>query len=341
MILALACAAALAADSTATPSPTAVDPLVGHFNVKVYNSAAELVANVYEGVTSSDPSGLRAAPAPTPLYATTVVQIFLEGISPAQDIFWNGLDLSGQPAAAGIYVIKAEIQEADGSTANLVTSVATFGPTELSVQVYNAAGELVRQLYSGIIMAAPTSMSLSAATLTLGSGTVTVLLSGLQPANAPITWDGTDQDGHAVVPGAYTVQSAYSGGGAPRVVDTRPLSVLPAATPTPTSTSTATPGSSAHVPIPRKAVAGLPLGPNPVAHGQPLCLSFNTAPLQCALDVFSLSGAKITHRVFDHPGFSACWSTGSVAPGIYLIHLDVTDVGGDKEERWQKVAVIR
>jgi hypothetical protein len=81
-------------------------------------------------------------------------------------------------------------------------------PDHLSVGIYNAAGELVKTVYSGSSQASPGGFSLSGGAFVPLSGSVAVQFSGLlQNGQQSVSWDGTNNAGQAVSGGTYYVKA--------------------------------------------------------------------------------------------------------------------------------------
>jgi hypothetical protein len=72
----------------------------------------------------------------------------------------------------------------------------------------------------------------------------------------------------------------------------------------------------------------------PARIGQPLCLYFASPAGTSKAELFGVSGERVVTTSFSAQD-QACLSTQSLAPGIYLLRLNV-----DGQERWQKVAIV-
>lgn len=95
-----------------------------------------------------------------------------------------------------------------------ITQSFTFSPTPIPlpypirIQLYNAAGELVRTLYEGDGQFVPSSVGLSSPTLAAGSGTMSFTFHGALRGigNGPdssVVWDGSNDSGQMVKSGQY------------------------------------------------------------------------------------------------------------------------------------------
>jgi hypothetical protein len=109
---------------------------------------------------------------------------------------------------------------------------------------------------------------------------------------------------------------------------------------TPTRTITVTPSISPTGPPFLYTGAGhLLLAPVPVRHGGPWQLFCDKQPISSRWRIYDIAGELVAAPEFN--GALASYSTGRLAPGVYLVHLDVDFEDGSKRSAWQKVAVIR
>jgi hypothetical protein len=87
------------------------------------------------------------------------------------------------------------------------SETAVVMPFQLTLSVYNSAGERVKQLYSGGVSAWPGNASLDPAILGAWSGPDAVarlLIHGVTPdGSTSLTWDGNNQQGQPVANGTY------------------------------------------------------------------------------------------------------------------------------------------
>jgi hypothetical protein len=81
------------------------------------------------------------------------------------------------------------------------------------------------------------------------------------------------------------------------------------------------------------------LAPVPVRHGGPWQLFCDKQPVSSRWRIYDIAGELVAAPEFN--GALASYSTGRLAPGVYLVHLDVDFEDGSKRSAWQKVAVIR
>jgi kumamolisin len=132
---------------------------------------------------------------------------------------------------------------------------------------------------------------------------------------------------------------------------TRTISPTFSASPTASATPTASPSFSASptfsaspsiTPSPayRHSSAGqLLLAPVPVRQGGPLALYTDKPPAKSHWRIYDIAGELVVTLNFS--GALASFSTQRLAPGIYLVQLDVEYADGSKRSALQKVAVTR
>jgi len=85
-------------------------------------------------------------------------------------------------------------------------SAPASSTVELSVDVYNAAGEVVKHLYQGSSQIQSHCFTLNETTLILGKKAVTLIFSeALQNGEVSLVWHGLNDKGQEVRPGLYTI----------------------------------------------------------------------------------------------------------------------------------------
>jgi hypothetical protein len=110
-------------------------------------------------------------------------------------------------------VTDTRTQSATITVSPTITLTPVPMPFELTVTIYNSAGEVVRGLYNGPISVLPTSISLSSSsspdgTILATGGTLTLSLPGQlgQSGLTSLTWSGTNDQSQPVSDGVYTFQ---------------------------------------------------------------------------------------------------------------------------------------
>ena len=114
-------------------------------------------------------------------------------------------------------------------------------------------------------------------------------------------------------------------------------------TPSFTPTSTPTSGLSLATLTPTQSLSGLGkvvLAPMPLRTGDNLCL-YPEKPLASShWEIFNLMGESIAKLSFD-TGYSDCWPTQGVAPGIYLVRMKLTYADGHTETVSKRIVIRR
>jgi hypothetical protein len=83
---------------------------------------------------------------------------------------------------------------------------------------------------------------------------------------------------------------------------------------------------------------GVVLAPMPVKKGGRVCLYADRTISACRWDVFNLMGVSLKHFAATSLAES-CMTTDDLAPGIYMVRLNLMYPGGDESTVWKKVLV--
>jgi flagellar hook assembly protein FlgD len=321
---------------TVTPSPTSspsltVSPTFAatpQFTLQlgVYNSAGELVVNLPSLAVDALPTSMTtSASAFIPGQGGALV-IGFPGLAPS--VVWNGTNANGQAVSGGIYIIEAVYRSPLGQTTIVSTSVqVTLAPTDVSIEVYNSAGERVRTLVTQVSENEAVVPSFSATALvpslsTAGdSGLKIVVGSGGQA----VWWNGYNDNGNPVTAGTYLVKVTWELNGAVIESFTKSITVLEAAAGDPLATAW--------------------LAPNPV----PLDMGALEIGLDPSMDAAGLSGQVYTldgilvEKLTPNAKGRLVWAFGGrgAAAGLYLIRLRMADSAGILRERTMKAALLR
>src|SRR5665213_566243 len=201
--------------------------MIGIFTVKVniYNSAGEVVKTIVvqnvdqpiDNITLSTTNLISTLQGPGSL-----IYILYNGYIIAT---WNGSDNQGQPVTNGNYLIHIDSTSLSGVVTSVSqTATVNRNLSNIMVNVYNSAGELIRTLYSSVADATGNSMTdvflssnifrpTSAGPVTTGTPSqVSIVLNSNDGTAVTIIWDGTNNSGTIVTPGVYTVDCHWSEG---------------------------------------------------------------------------------------------------------------------------------
>jgi flagellar hook assembly protein FlgD len=299
-------------------------------NINIYNSAGEVVKTIpvqsyslpINSITLSTSNQITALQGPG-----SMIQIYYGGTLIGT---WDGSNNSGNPVTNGNYTIKVDSTSSSG----IVTSVEQDATvkralSDITANIYNSAGEIVRTLYfmvSDATAAQMTNVNLSSSVMTLGSnsnGNKSLLQIVVDTTGTPVTltWDGTNNSATNVTPGTYTIQLHWDGGEGQTTNITRTVLVVGG-------------GASGTV------VAE----PNVLTNGQTLAV-FNGTGIANAwtlnAKVYTIAG-ELVKNIPGTPGSAtAQWNATGYASGVYIVAVQAQDSnGGILENQLLKVLVL-
>lgn len=228
-------------------------------------------------------------------------------------------------------------ESATASVTPSSTETFTVSPTptetppvywQVSVQVFDSSGHMIRSLYNGQVGGQPSNLDVGTGKL-LADGTALLRVRSAD-GSLDIPWDGLAPDGRFVAPGIYLIQVKWSALDKP-VVESRTASV-------------------AVIPSPNSGLSTLVVAPNPAgAGGAPVRFVWTPSARAAALRfrVYNIAGELVRDwQVSAAPGFTT-WDLRSpaqqpIADGIYVVAAQAFDHGGVGMERVvRKLAVVR
>jgi hypothetical protein len=292
--------------------------------IRVYNSAGELVKVVYSGAASLLPTALNPDKSAFVGGLDSVI-VPLPGrlANGATSASWDGGNDGGQWVKAGVYYLKLEAVDSFGQTTSLSTTLSVLpAPSESWLRIANDAGEMVWQQR---VPAPVTDFDLSGSVLALaGEGQAGATLNGVKVtlrngggAAGSFTWDGRNSQGQLVASGVYSVTlSSVETGGQVRV-ETAKLTVLR--------------GADADL------MGSAVLGPNPVRGQDWVELRYQPQPdLIASAELFTLAGERVAGQSDPAQSGSLRFSVSNLSSGVYacVLHLG-------QQRRVMKLAVIR
>jgi flagellar hook assembly protein FlgD len=151
---------------------------------------------------------------------------------------WDGKADNGNPVSNGDYQIKIDSVSPTGSVTTVTKSVTVNRSiATVTVNVYNAAGEVVRHLYTladnplGATMSNVT-LNPTAAVIKPGSATQSTVSITVLTTGSPVTlmWDATGDSGTMVTPGIYQVDVVWNDGAGTSTQISRSVMVMAAST---------------------------------------------------------------------------------------------------------------
>jgi hypothetical protein len=304
------------ATPTASATKTPVPPGIYSLDIKVYNSAGEVVAVLATNLSvPSYPSGVatQAGGAFIPDLGQ-VGTLTLQGIS--MTLAWDGTNSSGQFVSSGAYTITVLITDQYGRATTLsAVEQVLRQPVGYLVQIYNNAGELVREwdLRDGNWRLA-----------LQGNGTVDqggIALMAL-PNGAELIWDGTSALGQPVSQGVYILKVERDDGSG-QTLSTRQIMLLRRG------------ALLAHKPY---------AAPNPVPAGASAVVIFLgglNPEGSVRAGLYSLSGGLVANAALLSAGSELRLPLGHAAAGIYIASVEWVSSNAVLERHLVKVAVLR
>jgi flagellar hook assembly protein FlgD len=317
----------LSLTSTVSPTPTVTSsktpPSPFNATIQVFNAAGEEVAQIGGGAGfMSLPTGLQRA---QPNFAPDEGgQGSVLVLGPNTSISWDGRNSAGQLVSSGTYYVMLSIKDSFGKTTTLQTTM-TVVRTELrlDVSVYNSAGEVVKKFDLGSSSSAGGNLKLDRNSFCPGASAKLQVSYGDGPADF-VQWDGTDNQGHLLSSGTYTVRVSRSGGtGQGSVVMAKQVTLLAAPTP--------------------DLFSGAWAGPNPLRSGDgPLQIHLAAPGTPAWIDIYNVSGELVISLNNGGGASTVAWLPArGLSGGIYLLALRAWDKSLRQQRGALKVVLLR
>jgi uncharacterized repeat protein (TIGR01451 family) len=309
--------------------------VIGQFSVgvNIYNSAGEIVKTIPIQSFSSAINNI--------VLSTTNTITTLTGPGNAISILyngyvigvWNGTNNAGQPVSNGSYQVQVDNVSTSGTVTSVSqTAIVNRGLSNVEVDIFNGAGEIVRKLYNVVDNASNSSMTNVTLSTNLlqpnASGVPSSPMSSLlqifvQDTNAPVTltWDGTASSGTYVTPGTYSIEVHWTNGNGTTTDITRTIQVLPS-----TGVSSI-------------AVAR----PNVLDAKNGTITTFDaTGVLNAAglkVKIYTIAGELV--QTLQSSQATMTWNTSAMASGIYIASVEVDNAnGGAVNDQRLKILVV-
>ena len=312
--------------SSFTASPTITEtpvPVPFRITARVYNSAGELVKQLYDGRTNVLPQGLNPDKGAF-VGGWDQVRLPLPGVlaGGATALLWDGSNDAGQWVGAGTYYVKLEAADSFGAVTSLNAPVTVLpAPSEAWLRLSNDAGELIWQ---SRVPGGARGFSLSDATVALAgegqgaSGPALRIQVGLGNGGAlSVDWDGRNSGGRLVSAGVYNLSLSSAQPGASTVVQSAKVSVLR--------------GSDADL------LGAAILGPNPALRVDEAQLRYAPRPgLPARVELYNLAGERVEQAEDPAQSGTLRLKLGRLASGTYVCVLRQ-----GPQRRVMKLAVVR
>ncbi len=315
---------------------TSVAPVivVGEYlvNIGVYNEAGELVEQLFSEELSQPIESIAFGASNTITAINSPGGAVTVYFADQPIAVWNGSNSVGNPVTNGTYLIKAENINNSNNMVTTTTLEAIVSRTlyQITVLIYNEAGEVVRHLYAYVSNPGETSvsnMSLSASMIApseIGASVTPSQLNILLSNGTTIIWDGKSDSGSFVQNGVYLVEvQAGTGTGALIVQQV--------------SVEGNNSSSGAGVVTAWPNVLNGSIGPMVTTLHTNSSLS-----LTLKASIYTVAG-ELVHVIEGSPGSNqVVWNGAGVASGVYLAQVDEFDANGGLLNRQViKIAVIR
>jgi len=308
--------------------------VIGQFTVSVniYNSAGEVVKTIPIQQFSSAINNIVLSTTNTinTLMGTgSTIEILYNGYVIGS---WNGTNNLNQPVSNGTYRVQVD----NVSTTGLVTSVSqnaivSRSLSQVEVDIYNGAGELVRTLYNSFANPTTSSMTnvllsstvLQPNTNNASTGVASQLQIWVQDTNQPVTliWDGSNNNGTYVNSGQYEIQVHWTNGSGNTTDITRTVLVIPTA-----------------------GVGGIAVArPNILNAVNGMTTVFDTSGVTNAsslkVKIYTIAGELARSLASGSPTVN--WNASGMASGIYIAVVEIDNAsGGIVNQQRLKILVL-
>ena len=196
--------------------------------IGVYNAAGELIKQISVQELSEQIFSIQLLQTPTITSLNGVVYVDVKG---QQVATWNGTNADNQPVSNGEYYIKVDNIDSHGVDTSVTETVTVNrGIAQVVVDIYNAAGEIVRHLYSyeddpGNVSLTDVELSTSVLRPTVGGSGTNSLVYITSPTGMSLTWNGTGDNGAIVSNGRYMIEVHWTDGKGNESTITRGITV--------------------------------------------------------------------------------------------------------------------
>jgi flagellar hook assembly protein FlgD len=321
---------------TIAPTPMAFPNKV---TISIYNSAGELVKNVFNGSAQYQPGGLNLDKTVVLGGSNSVFISFpgyLDDPSTGQalkGVSWGAINNNGQGVASGVYTIKAEIVDEFGQVTSLEQSISVMDVVPANkLTIYNSAGEVVADVplpsggtgrFSSLRLESDkVAVDIDPKTGTNLGTPLVIWVTDEQGNEQQVQWDGRNAQGLPVTSGTYIAELIYGTAGTRQAVSSKSFTVLQA-------------GSIA-------SLAGALVYPNPVLHGADFFVSYSPSPGSTGLaHLYDLNGGLVAQAEDSAQVGVLKFRGAALAGGVYIVRVEKLSGGGASlAHTLLKIAVI-
>jgi flagellar hook assembly protein FlgD len=240
---------------------------------------------------------------------------------------WDGTDNQGQPVSNGQYYIKIDnIDQMGNVTSVTQPAIVNRKIAQLTVSVFNSAGEEVRQLAvteaDAMVLADSVSLTNSVITPSYQGGqdnsTTISLSSGLS-----FVWDGKNNAGQIVSPGQYYLEIKSTDGQGGETQFTQSVAVLQS-------------GDSL------ASISVYPNPMNPSVFGDLLTFKDPTGALSLSVRIYTLAGELVSMPPLVNAGSGAfTLNISKLASGLYIADIEMSNSTGGTQRQLTRVAILK
>jgi len=309
--------------------------VIGIFTVKVnvYNSAGEVVKTILVQVFTQPINSITLS---TSNLITTlsgpgsIIDIFYDGYLIGT---WNGTNNLGQPVSNGSYSIQVDNMGQTGVVTSVnQTAVVNRSLANITANIYNEAGELIRTLYN--VVSDPVGANMTNVTLnsnvfrpsltvpnsSTNTGLATIFIE-TSATPVTLTWDGTNNNSSLVTPGVYTIEVHWNNGSGQTSDISREIIVMP-----------------------NTSVNGIAVArPNVLNATNGMTATFDATGIQNAysikVKIYTIAGQLIQTVTSPQGSPVVPWNATGMASGIYIAVLEVDNSNGGVISR-QRLKVL-
>jgi uncharacterized repeat protein (TIGR01451 family) len=313
----------------ANPTPQVVQAPVtvaGIYTVKinVFNSAGEIVKTISITQYSIPIENVSLTTSNVIASLEDKINIIFQGTSIG---VWDGTDNQGQPVSNGQYYIKIDnIDQMGNVTSVTQPAIVNRKIAQLTVSVFNSAGEEVRQLAvteaDAMVLADSVSLTNSVITPSYQGGqdnsTTISLSSGLS-----FVWDGKNNAGQIVSPGQYYLEIKSTDGQGGETQFTQSVAVLQS-------------GDSL------ASISVYPNPMNPSVFGDLLTFKDPTGALSLSVRIYTLAGELVSMPPLVNAGSGAfTLNISKLASGLYIADIEMSNSTGGTQRQLTRVAILK
>jgi flagellar hook assembly protein FlgD len=243
------------------------------------------------------------------------------------DFAWDGTNDNGQDIKQGAYYIKVIVTDEYGHINTTIREVQLIRSDEyVRVNIYNAAGELVRRLEQASVPGTQVSLEVEDVFHISGGSNATTIKLGDAGA---MQWDGKNSLGSLVSSGIYEISVEVKERNGYVVHSTKTITVL----------------NESSGPI----MSGVKFYPNPAVADATYVMRLAwtaAAPGKVVIRIYNMAGELVTRMESRMENLFADWDMSSqggerLAPGFYAAVIDAVSTSGEKQRTAIKLAIIR